>query len=161
MHSVKILCFHLVCSHEYIILSFIFKIDSIISNKFSEVAILIVSLINTIVAALIHIVKEKRAVVISQETLCSWDNNLVRVTRPDRLRITWIYNDKRYFSPGTWAARRLTRREKTYFHCAESLFNPDVGVSNWSLGPDWWYFNQHENQSRLINPYFLHQARKG
>ena len=96
MHSVKILCLHLVCSDEYIILSFIFKItDSIISNKFSVVAILIVSLINTIVAALIHILKEKRAVVISQETLCSWDNNLVRVTRPDRLRITWIYNDKR------------------------------------------------------------------
>ena len=54
-----------------IILSFIFKIDSIISNKFSVVAILIVSLINAIVAALIHILKEKRAVVISQETLCS------------------------------------------------------------------------------------------
>ena len=71
MHSVKILCFHLVCSDEYIILSFIFKIDSIISNKFSVVAMLIVSLINTIVAALIHILKEKRAVVISQETLCS------------------------------------------------------------------------------------------
>ena len=71
MHSVKILCFHLVFSDEYIILSFIFKIDSIISNKFSVVAILIVSLINTIVAALIHILKEKRAVVISQETLCS------------------------------------------------------------------------------------------
>ena len=31
-HSVKILCFHLVCSDEYIILSFIFKIDSIISK---------------------------------------------------------------------------------------------------------------------------------
>ena len=32
MHSVKILCFHLVFSDEYIILSFIFKIDSIISK---------------------------------------------------------------------------------------------------------------------------------
>ena len=47
-------------------------------------------------AALIHILnKKKRTVVVSQETLYSRDNNLVRVTRQDGLRITRIYNDER------------------------------------------------------------------
>ena len=42
MHSVKILCFHLVCSDEYIILSFIFKKDSIISKYIFEFTVVVI-----------------------------------------------------------------------------------------------------------------------